>query len=36
MNVNAKNMKWTRAPKQYNVTEDKVVVITALLTNSDF
>lgn len=33
MNVNAKNMKWTRAPKQYNVTEDKVVVITEPFTD---
>ena len=33
MNVNAKTMKWTRAPKQYNVTEDKVVVITEPFTD---
>lgn len=28
MKVNAKNMKWTRAPKQYTITEDKVEMIT--------
>lgn len=28
MKVNAKNMKWTRAPKQYTITEDKVKMIT--------
>ena len=33
MKVNAKNMKWTRTPKRYNVTEDKVVVITEPFTD---
>ena len=28
MKVNAKEMKWIRAPKQYEVTEDKVEIIT--------
>ena len=28
MKVNAKEMKWTRAPKQYKVTEDRVEIIT--------
>lgn len=28
MKVNAKEMKWTRAPKQYEVTEDRVEIIT--------
>lgn len=28
MKVNAKEMKWIRTPKQYEVTEDKVVIIT--------
>ena len=28
MKINAKEMKWTRAPKQYAVTEDKVTIIT--------
>lgn len=28
MKVNAKEMKWIRAPKQYKVTEDRVEIIT--------
>ncbi|MDE5866076.1 MAG: DUF1349 domain-containing protein, partial [Lachnospiraceae bacterium] len=28
MKVNAKEMKWTRAPKQYEITEDRVEIIT--------
>ena len=28
MKVNAKEMKWIRAPKQYEVTEDRVEIIT--------
>lgn len=28
MKVNAKEMKWIRTPKQYEVTEDRVVIIT--------
>ncbi len=28
MKVNAKEMKWTRAPKQYEVTEERVEIIT--------
>ena len=28
MKVNAKDMKWLRAPKQYQVTEDRVEIIT--------
>ena len=28
MKVNTKEMKWTRAPKQYKVTEDRVEIIT--------
>ncbi len=28
MKINAKYMKWTRTPKQYAVTEDKVTIIT--------
>lgn len=28
MKVNAKEMKWIREPKQYEVTEDKVEIIT--------
>ena len=29
MEINAKNMKWTRAPKQYTITEDKIEIFTA-------
>ena len=28
MKVNAKEMKWIRTPKQYEVTEDRVEIIT--------
>lgn len=28
MKVNAKEMKWIRTPKQYEITEDRVVIIT--------
>ena len=28
MKVNAKTMTWTRAPKQYTVTEDRVEMVT--------
>ena len=28
MEINAKNMKWTRDPKQYTITDDKIVIIT--------
>ena len=28
MKINTKNMKWTRAPKQYVITEDKIEMIT--------
>ena len=28
MKVNAKEMKWIREPKQYEVTEDRVEIIT--------
>lgn len=28
MNINTKELKWTRAPKQYNIAEDKVEIIT--------
>lgn len=28
MKVNAKEMKWTRAPKQYEITEERVEIIT--------
>lgn len=28
MKINTKNMKWTRAPKQHIITEDKIEVIT--------
>lgn len=28
MKINTKNMKWTRAPKQYIITEDKIEMIT--------
>ena len=28
MKINAKNMKWTRAPKQYLITENSVEIIT--------
>ena len=33
MKINAKEMKWIRAPKQYTVTEDKVTVITEPFTD---
>ena len=33
MKVNAKNMEWTRAPKQYTITEDKVEMITEPFTD---
>ena len=33
MKVNAKNMVWTRAPKEYSVTEDKVEMITEPFTD---
>ena len=33
MKVNAKNMEWTRAPKEYTVTEDKVKMITEPFTD---
>lgn len=28
MRVNAKEMKWIREPKQFEISEDKVVIIT--------
>ena len=28
MKINTKNMKWTRAPKQYAITDDKIEMIT--------
>ena len=28
MKINTKNMQWTRAPKQYTITEDKIEIIT--------
>lgn len=28
MKINAKEMKWIRTPKQYEVTEDRVEIIT--------
>lgn len=28
MKVNAKQMEWTRAPKQYNITEERVEMVT--------
>ena len=28
MRVNAKEMKWIREPKQFDISEDKVVIIT--------
>ena len=28
MKINANEMKWIRAPKQFNVTEDKVTIVT--------
>ena len=28
MKINAKNMKWIRAPKEYTITEDKIEMIT--------
>ena len=28
MKINTKNMKWTRAPKQYIITEEKIEMIT--------
>lgn len=28
MKINAKNMQWTRAPKQYTIEENKVEMIT--------
>ena len=28
MKIDAKNMKWTRAPKQYTITKDKIEMIT--------
>lgn len=33
MKVNAKSMKWTRAPKQYTVTEDRVEITTEPFTD---
>ena len=33
MKVNAKTMKWTRAPKQYEVMEDKVKIVTEPFTD---
>jgi len=33
MKVNAKTMKWTRAPKQYTVTEERVEMVTELHTD---
>lgn len=33
MKVNAKNMVWTRAPKEYTVTEDKVEMVTEPFTD---
>lgn len=28
MKIDTKNMKWTRAPKQYTITKDKIEMIT--------
>ena len=28
MKINTKNMKWTRVPKQYRITEDEIEIIT--------
>ena len=28
MKINTQNMKWTRAPKQYTITEEKIEIIT--------
>lgn len=33
MKINAKTMEWTRAPKQYEVTEDKVKIVTEPFTD---
>ena len=33
MNVNATEMKWTRPPQQYTVTEDRVVMVTEPFTD---
>lgn len=33
MKVNAKQMKWTRAPKQYTVTEERVEMVTEPFTD---
>ena len=33
MKVNAKTMEWTRAPKQYTITEDRVEMITEPFTD---
>ena len=34
MKINAKEMKWIRTPKQYEVTEDRVEIITEPHTRS--
>ena len=28
MKINTQNMKWTRAPKQYTITEEKIEIVT--------
>lgn len=33
MKINAKTMKWTRAPKQYTIMEDKLEMITEPFTD---
>ena len=33
MKVNAKQMEWTRAPKQYNITEERVEMVTEPFTD---
>ena len=33
MKINAKTMKWTRAPKKYTIMEDKVEMITEPFTD---
>ena len=33
MKVNAKTMEWTRAPKQYVITEDRIEMITEPFTD---